>query len=137
MNAELLSISTDSVHSHKVFQETSPPLKNVTYPMVSDRTHIISRAYRVLDESTGASFRASVFIDPEQVIRAKLVYPGKIGRNLPEHVRLLQALLFEKQTGKGVPANWMPGQQGINTDQSNSGNVLGPSVNQRRYGDLY
>lgn len=98
---------------------------------------MISRAYRVLDETTGESFRASVFIDPEQIIRAKLVYPRKIGRNLPEHVRLLQALLYVKQTGKGVPANWMLGQQGFNTDQTNIGNGSGPPVNQRRYGDIY
>jgi NADH-dependent peroxiredoxin subunit C len=118
-----LSISTDSVFSHKVFKETSPSLKNVTHPMVSDRTQVISRAYRVLDEKTGAAFRASVFIGPEQIIRAKLVYPGNVGRNLPEHLRILQAFEYAKQTGKGVPANWIPGQQGISTDPSNIGNI--------------
>lgn len=123
MGAELLSISTDSVYSHKMFRETSPSLKYVTFPMVSDRTQVISRAYRVLDEKTGASFRASVFIDPEGIIRAKLIYPGNVGRNLPEHLRILQALEYAKQTGKGVPANWVPGQQGVSTDPSNIGNV--------------
>jgi alkyl hydroperoxide reductase subunit AhpC len=123
LGAELLAISTDSVYSHKVFKETSPSLKNVTYPMVSDRTQVISRAYRILDETTGACFRASVFIDPDGIIRAKLIYPGNVGRNLPEHVRMLQAFAYAKQTGKGVPANWVPGQQGVNTDPSNIGNI--------------
>lgn len=123
MNAEVLSISTDSAFSHKVFKETSPSLKNVTFPMVSDRTHAISRAYRVLDETTGAAFRASVFVDPEGIIRAKLVYPGNVGRNLPEHLRILQAFEYAKQTGKGVPANWVPGQQGISTDPSHIGEM--------------
>lgn len=91
--------------------------------MVSDRTQTISRAYRVLDEDTGAAFRASVFVCPEQKIRAKLIYPREIGRNLPEHVRLLEAFKFAKQTGKGVPANWVPGQPGINTDPENIGTI--------------
>jgi alkyl hydroperoxide reductase subunit AhpC len=121
MNAELLSISTDSVFSHKVFKETSPSLKNVAYPMVSDRTQVISRAYRVLDEETGAAFRASVFVDPEGIIRAKLIYPVNIGRNIPEHLRILQAFEYAKQTGKVVPANWVPGQQGVSTDPSRIG----------------
>lgn len=119
----MLAISTDSVYSHKVFKETSPSLKNATYPMLSDRTQVISRAYRVLDDTTGACFRTSVFIDPEGIIRAKLTYPGNVGRNLPEHVRILQALEYAELTGKGVPANWVPGQQGVSTDPSNIGNI--------------
>lgn len=91
--------------------------------MVSDRTQTISRAYRVLDENTGAAFRASIFICPEQKIRAKMIYPRDIGRNLPEHLRLLEAFKFAVQTGKGVPANWMPGQTGISTDPENIGNI--------------
>ncbi len=110
MNVEVLAISTDSIYSHKVFRETTPSLQNVYYPLLSDRTHAISQSYRVLDEKTGAAFRASFFIDPEQIIVAKLVYPREVGRNLYEHVRLMQALQHAKNTGKGVPANWMPDQ---------------------------
>jgi len=119
----MMSISTDSIYSHWVFKEISPSLKNVIFPMVSDRTQVISRAYRVLNAASGASFRTSVFIDPEGIIRTKLTYPDDVGRNLPEHVRILQALQFAKQTGEGVPANWMPGQPGISTDPSNIGKI--------------
>lgn len=91
--------------------------------MLSDRTQAISRAYRVLDESTGAAFRASVFIDPDQIIRAKFIYPGNVGRNLPEHVRILEAIKYANQTGKVVPANWLPGEQGISPDPEKIGNV--------------
>lgn len=119
----MLSISTDSVQSHVVFKKTSPSLKKADYPMVSDRTQVISRAYRVLDEHTGASFRASVFITPEQTIWAKLIYPVNVGRNLPEHVRLLEAFRYAEQTGKGVPANWIPGQPGVSTDPENIGEM--------------
>ncbi len=109
----MLAISTDSIYAHAVFKKTSPSLRNVTYPLVSDRNQEISRSYRVLDEKAGASLRASVIICPDQIIQAKLIYPGGIGRNVPEHLRLLQAFRYEKETGKGIPANWVPGQPGI------------------------
>jgi NADH-dependent peroxiredoxin subunit C len=110
MGAELLAISTDSVNAHHVFKQMTPALANLSFPLVSDRTHEISQAYRVLDQSTGTAFRASYFISPEQIISAKLIYPKEIGRNIPEHLRMLQALQLSKETGQGLPANWMPNQ---------------------------
>ncbi|PWW25545.1 peroxiredoxin (alkyl hydroperoxide reductase subunit C) [Cytobacillus oceanisediminis] len=123
LNCEVMSISTDSVYSHKVFKETSPSLKNVNFPMVSDRTHTISRAYRVLDEKSGAAVRASVFIDPNGIISAKLIYPGEVGRNLHEHVRIMQGIQYAQQTGQGVPANWKPGEPGITRDPNLIGKI--------------
>lgn len=116
-------ISTDSVFSHKVFLETSPSLKNFRLPLLSDRNQEISRAYRVLDEKSGAAYRASFFIDPDQIIRAKFIYPREVGRNLDEHVRLLKGLQFANQTGQGVPANWKPGQPGIVRDPKKIGTI--------------
>lgn len=90
---------------------------------MSDRNQEISRAYRVLDEKSGAAFRASFFIDPEQIIRAKFIYPREVGRNLDEHVRLLKGLQYANQTGKGVPANWEPGEPGIIRDPKKIGKI--------------
>lgn len=123
LNTEVLSISTDSVFSHKVFWETSPSLKNVKFPMLSDRNHEISRAYRVLDGHSGASFRASFFIDEKRIIRAKFIYPREVGRNLNEHIRLLKGLQHASQTGQGVPANWKPGDPGIKRDPNMIGKI--------------
>lgn len=108
LDVEVLAISTDSVHSHQVFKQITPAIKDVNFPLISDRTHEISRSYRVLDQSTGTSFRASIFISPEQIIQAKMVYPKAVGRNIHEHLRLLQALKYSKESGQGLPANWMP-----------------------------
>lgn len=112
LEGEVLAISTDSVHSHQVFKQITPALKNIDFPLLSDRSHEISKAYRVLDTATGTSYRASFFISPEQIIRAKFIYPKEIGRNIPEHLRLLQALQHNKETGQGAPANWMPRYRG-------------------------
>ena len=113
MNTVVLGISTDSVYAHKVFTEVSPSASKVNYPLVSDRNHMISRDYRVLNEDAGATYRGTVIINPEGVIVSKMVYPGEVGRNAYEILRLMQGLQYNKKTGEGVPANWMPGQPGI------------------------
>lgn len=107
IGAEVLAISTDSIHSHQVFKQITPAIKELAYLLVSDRTQEISESYRVLDPTSGAAYRASFFISPDQVIHAKMIYPKAIGRNIPEHFRLLQALQSNKETGQAVPANWM------------------------------
>lgn len=91
--------------------------------MLSDRNQEISRAYRVLDEHSGAAFRASFFIDPDQIISSKLIYPREVGRNLAEHVRLLKGIQYAKQTGEGVPANWKPGEPGIIREPQKIGHI--------------
>jgi len=123
LNTEVLAISTDSVYSHKVFTEVSPSASKVQFPLLSDRTHQISKAYRVLNEKTGATFRATIIVDPEGTIVSKLVYPLEVGRNVYEILRLLQALQYSRKTGEGVPANWMSNQPGIVRDPKFIGRI--------------
>lgn len=123
LDAEILAISTDSVYSHKVFTEVSPSAAKVTFPLLSDRTHQISKAYRVLNPKTGATFRATVIIDPEGMIVTKLVNPLEVGRNVYEILRLLAGIQYGRQTGEGVPANWVPGQPGIIRDPKMIGKI--------------
>lgn len=113
LDTEVLAISTDSVHAHKVFIEVTHSLKNVSFPLVSDRTQSISKAYRLLNEQTGASLRGTLIINPDGIIMARLINPSKVGRNLYEIIRLLEALRFSVSTGDMVPANWMPRQTGF------------------------
>ncbi|TYS17659.1 redoxin domain-containing protein [Rossellomorea vietnamensis] len=123
LNAEVLAISTDSVYAHKVFSEVSPSLSKVKYPLVSDRTQEISRAYRVLNEKSGAALRATIIIDPEGIIVAKLVNPMEVGRNVYEILRLLQGIQYGRETGQGIPANWIPGHSGISRDPKLIGRI--------------
>lgn len=117
----MLGISTDSVFSHKVFKDVSPLAGKVQYPLVSDRNHMISRAYRVLDGYSGASVRATIIVGPDGFIASKLIYPSEVGRNAYEILRLVQALQFGEQSQSGVPANWLPGMPGLNMDTENIG----------------
>ncbi len=95
----------------------------VQYPLVSDRTQEICRRYRVLNESAGAAFRATVIINPDGRIISKLVNPLEVGRNAYEILRLLQAIQYGEKTGEGVPANWLPGQPGIKMDARSIGRI--------------
>ncbi|SEA04657.1 peroxiredoxin (alkyl hydroperoxide reductase subunit C) [Thalassobacillus cyri] len=123
LNTAVLAISTDSVYAHKVFTETSPSASQVTFPLVSDRTHSISKAYRAFNPKTGAAFRVTTIIDPEGIIAAKLVNPPEVGRIVPEILRLIQGIQYGRRTGEGVPANWVPGQPGIKRDLSMIGKI--------------
>jgi NADH-dependent peroxiredoxin subunit C len=123
LNAEVLAISTDSVYAHKVFTDVSPSAAKVQYPLVSDRTHEISKEYRVLNEKAGAAMRATVIVDPEGIIAARLVNPSEVGRNVYEVMRLLQAVQYARQTGEAVPANWLPDNAGLPKDPKLIGKI--------------
>lgn len=123
LNTNILAISTDSVYAHKVFAEISPNASQVSFPLLSDRTHQISKAYRVLNEKVGAALRATVIIDPDGIIVSKLVYPLEVGRNVYEILRIIQGVQYGRSTGEGVPANWVPGNPGIIRDPKYIGRI--------------
>lgn len=123
INTEVLAISTDSIYAHKVFTEVSPSASKVKFPLISDRTQQISKAYRVLNEKIGAAFRATIIVDPEGVIVTKWVNPLEVGRNVYEILRLIQGIQYGRRTGEGVPANWTPGQAGIIRDPKLIGRI--------------
>lgn len=123
LGVQVLAISTDSVYSHKVFAEVSPLARTVQYPLLSDRSHKISRQYGVLREELGFSYRATFIISPEGVVKYASLYPPEVGRNVAEIIRVIQGLQFEAATGLGVPAGWQPGMPGIKRDFSLVGTI--------------
>lgn len=90
-----------------MFTEVSAGVSKVRFPLVSDRTHEISKTYGVLQESIGATYRATFIIDPEGIVASRYINPTEVGRNIYELVRMIQAIQYSKNTGKPVPANWM------------------------------
>lgn len=109
-DAEILGISTDSVHSHRAWINTPADqngLGPINYPLASDITKEVSRAYGVLVEEEGVAMRGLFIIDPEGVIRYQVVHDMNVGRNVDETLRVLEAL----QSGNLCGANWTPGEQ--------------------------
>jgi peroxiredoxin (alkyl hydroperoxide reductase subunit C) len=59
--------------------------------------------------STTETVRNVFIIDPNGIIRAKLIYPLTNGRNIGEILRLLEALQTTDAEHVATPANWRPG----------------------------
>jgi len=127
-----VAISADSVHSHKVWAETSPAItaalketgnKFPPMPMVADPTFEIGRKYGVVDEGQGVETRGRFIIDPDGIARGYEVLNATVGRNLEETFRQLQAFKFVRDTGKVTPAGWKPGEEGIEPTIENAGRI--------------
>ena len=123
LNCELLGLSIDSTFSHIAWLRTireRVEFRNyrqveVTFPVISDLTMEVSRAYGMLQPaaSTTQAVRAVFLIDPESKVRAILYYPLSNGRNFQEIKRLLTAIQTSDKYGVATPADWQPGEEVI------------------------
>lgn len=113
-NATLIGLSVDSNASHLAWVHNIARMSGVQipFPVVADRNMAIARMYGMLpaDPTSSATVRSVYIIDPDQRIRAILQYPATNGRNIPEILRLLDALQTSDNEKVATPANWMPGQ---------------------------
>lgn len=112
-NAQLLGLSIDSNPSHlawvyNIYQNTGI---QIPFPIISDRDGSIARLYGMIapEASTTQTVRNVFFIDDRQIIRAILVYPLTNGRNIPEMIRIIDALQISDREKVATPADWMPG----------------------------
>lgn len=115
LNTQLLGLSVDSNPSHlawvnAIFQNTGI---QVPFPIVADRMGEVAMKYGMIapDVSATETVRNVFIIDPDQVIRAILIYPLTNGRYIPEILRLVKALQMTDAHKVSTPANWEPGQR--------------------------
>jgi peroxiredoxin 2/4 len=111
-NTEIIGVSTDSVYSHRAWLKTardSGGVEGLRYPLASDITGKVAKDYGVLIEDKGIALRGLFVIDPEGILRYKVVHDLNIGRSAEETLRVIQAL----QTGGLCQAEWRPGQKTI------------------------
>ena len=112
LGAEILGVSTDSVHSHRAWLQAPKEnrgLGEIKYPIASDAGGKLARAYNILIEEPHIALRGLYIIDPEGVLQYSVVSTPSIGRSVDETLRVLQAL----QTGGFCPADWKPGEKTI------------------------
>ncbi len=110
LGGEIMSISTDSVFVHKAWHDSSPAIKTITYPMLSDPTGNISRMFGTYIEKEGVSLRGTFIIDPEGLLKTIEIHDNNIGRSAKEMLRKLQAAKFvNEHEGNVCPASWEPG----------------------------
>jgi peroxiredoxin 2/4 len=110
IGADIIGVSTDSVHSHRAWLKTPKEqngVEGLQYPLAADITKEVSRKYGVLVEDKGIALRGLFVIDPEGILRYKVVHDLNVGRSAEETLRVIQAL----QTGGLCAAEWKPGQE--------------------------
>jgi len=113
IGAEVIGVSTDSVYSHRAWIKTPRDkggVADLKYPLASDVTKSVARNYSVLIEDRGIALRGLFVIDPEGILRYKVVHDLNVGRSAEETLRVIQAL----QTGGLCQAEWKPGQKTLN-----------------------
>ena len=110
LGVEVYSMSCDTHFVHKAWHDHSESISGLSYPMLADPTHTLSRDFEVLIEDEGVAERGSFIVDPDCRIVSYEVNAGNVGRNAEELLRKLQACQFVREYGNEVcPARWKPG----------------------------
>lgn len=112
IGAEVIGISTDSVHSHRAWIKTPRDQNGVAdlaYPLASDTGGRLAAKYNILVEEEGIALRGLFIINPEGILQYAVVHDLNIGRSVDETLRVLQGL----QTGGLCAADWTPGQENL------------------------
>jgi lipoyl-dependent peroxiredoxin subunit C len=104
--AEVLGISTDTHYVHLAWRQHNNELRNLPYPMVADTKRELSTKLGILTPQEGVALRATFIVDPQGIIRWVSVNDLKVGRNVAEVLRILDAL----QSDELCPCNWQKGE---------------------------
>ncbi|MDP3762775.1 MAG: peroxiredoxin [bacterium] len=124
LNAEIVSVSTDTVHSHKAWLEMEEILKGIKYKMAADHNGKFSKELGIYYEESGKSHRAAFIVDPDGVLRSVQIVADDIGRSAGEILRQLKALDFvRKNPGHVCPASWDEGAQTLQPSIKKAGKV--------------
>lgn len=108
-NTKLLGLSVDSNASHlawiyNILQITGV---NIPFPIIEDRDMKIAKQYGMISDamSSTSTVRTVFIIDDKQVLRTILYYPLTTGRNIPEILRIVDALQTADKRKVVTPAN--------------------------------
>jgi alkyl hydroperoxide reductase subunit AhpC len=126
LGAEVLSVSTDSRFTHKIWQEEELSKMvpgGVPYPMLSDQGGRVGTVYGVYEEDAGVNIRGRFIIDPDGVVQAMEVLTPAVGRNVAELIRQLKAFQHVRATGEAMPSGWQPGRATLKPGPDLAGKV--------------
>jgi len=118
LNAEIVSVSSDTVYTHKAWHDASEGIAAIQFPMAADPSGKMADAFGVLIEGgeahltpdEGLALRGTFIIDPSGTLRAMEINDNSMGRKAAETLRKLQMAQFvETHKGQVCPASWEPG----------------------------
>ncbi|MBN1592101.1 MAG: redoxin domain-containing protein, partial [Candidatus Coatesbacteria bacterium] len=77
------------------------------FPIIADEQGIAAKKLGIIHPGKGTNTVRAVFIvDANGVIRAILLYPQELGRNLDEVVRMVKGLQTNEKYKVAMPADW-------------------------------
>jgi len=100
-DAVVLGGSTDNEHSKLGWRREHADLHNLAIWNFADNSGKFARALGVLDEAEGVAQRATLVVDPNNVVQHIYVTSLSVGRNPADTLRVLDAL----QTDELCPCN--------------------------------
>jgi len=80
----------------------------VPFPMLSDGSGKIGKAYGVYSEDAGVEMRGRFIIDPDGIIQAIEILTPPVGRNVSELIRQIQAFQHVRKSNgtEAAPSGW-------------------------------
>ena len=114
LSTQILAISVDSPFSHLhylLLNRSEGGLSKLTYPLISDLNHSISRKYNMLT-GEGFAFPGLFIIDKEGIIQYYTVNNLLCGRSINELLRILKSIQYIKENpGQACPVDWKHGDK--------------------------
>lgn len=128
LNAEVLSVSVDSVFVHKMWNDNELSKMvdgGIPFPMLSDSGGKVGTLYGVYDEEAGVEMRGRFIIDPDGILQGYEVLTPPVGRNVSETKRQLQAFQLVRNSAgtEATPSGWKPGKKTLKPGPNLVGNV--------------
>jgi len=111
LGVEVFSASRDSHFTHKAWHDSSEAIGKITYTMIGDPAHVLSRQFDVLVEELGQADRGTFIIDPDGVIQAVEINADGIGRDASTLINKVKAAQYVRNNpGEVCPAKWKEGE---------------------------
>ncbi|WP_085992678.1 alkyl hydroperoxide reductase subunit C [Oceanobacillus senegalensis] len=112
LGVEVFSVSTDTHYTHKAWHDHSEAIGKITYTMIGDPSHQISRNFDVLVEEEGRADRGTFIIDPDGVVQAVEINAEGIGRDASTLIDKIKAAQYVRNNpGEVCPAKWKEGEE--------------------------
>jgi len=112
LGVEVISVSTDTKHTHFGWIQAEQLLKNVKFQMGADPTGNISRLFGVYDEQGGLAFRGTFIINPDGMLVCSEINYNDVGRNADELLRKVKANIYiAEHPNEACPAKWEEGDK--------------------------
>lgn len=106
LGAEVYSVSVDTHFVHKAWHDNSEAISKIKYTMIGDSNKELTRELDLLDES-GKAHRATLVIDPENVIQTIEINADGIGRKANVNINKVKAAKYvASHPGEACPAKW-------------------------------